>query len=88
MPMPKNRKELEAAGYSFKELKTCRCDALLEMWNTPRGRVMPLDFKTVDGAEVCEAHFASCPYAADYSQKMRDKAKKKEQAASDVGPMS
>jgi len=56
------------------------------MWGTPKGRVMPLDFKTVDGAEVCEPHFASCPYAADYSQRLRDKAKKKEEA--DAGPMS
>lgn len=88
MPFPTTRDALEANGYRFKESKTCRCGANIEMFDTPRGRVMPLDFKQTEHGEICEPHFASCPYAADYSQKLRDKKKKDEEAAAGDGPMN
>ena len=86
MPFPNTRQALEANGYSPSSTKTCKCGANIELWNTPRGRLMPLDFKQTEHGEICEPHFANCPYASEYSERLRNK-KEKEKAA-DAGPMN
>jgi hypothetical protein len=56
------------------------------MWHTPRDAVMPLDFKNNEhDHEVCEPHFASCPYKVEYSRRLQEKEKRK---AAENGPMS
>jgi hypothetical protein len=86
-PFPTTKQALEENGYSFKETITCKCGVRVEMWNTPRARVMPLTFRTNEHhVLICEPHF-SCEYAADYSERLR-KAKEKAAAASADAPMS
>jgi len=88
MPFPRNRKELENAGYSFSHKKECAsCRVQIEMWNTPSARMMPMDFKFDEhGNEVCESHFATCKDPAQYSQRLREKKKKAE--AAEAGPIT
>jgi hypothetical protein len=88
MPFPNTRQALEANGYSFKERKTCKCGAVIELFDTPRGRVIPLDFRTNEhNVEICETHFVTCPNASDYSERLRNKKEKEKKAAED-SPMS
>lgn len=62
MPFPKTDAELREKGYRFKETGRCRfedCGEEIEWWETPAGRMIPLDPGTM------EPHFATCkPYNA------------------------
>jgi len=88
MPFPRNRIELEANGYKFNHSKICpSCDVSIEMWDTPKGNIMPLDFRIKDGGEVCEPHFATCKNPAQYSRRLQEKEKKKKEAAADADPV-
>lgn len=57
MPFPKTEQEFADQGYRFKERSVCRyegCSAEIEWWETPNGRMMPLDPGTL------EPHWATC----------------------------
>jgi hypothetical protein len=64
---PATRNELYAAGYkkSFKvPVRKCKlCPALLEFWQTPDGKMMPIEVQ-YDGKLV--SHFATCPEAGSF----------------------
>jgi hypothetical protein len=89
MPFPNTRQALEANGYSLTHLKVCpSCNVTIEMWNTPKSNIMPLDFKNDEhGCEVCVPHFATCKTPAMYSRRLQAKKEKDEAAAADA-PMS
>jgi hypothetical protein len=58
MPFPKTDTELAAQGYSFNSRGRCKgCNAEMEWWNTPKGKLIPLDPGTL------EPHWATCPVA-------------------------
>ena len=82
MGFPTTRQSLEEHSYSFKESKICpSCEVTIEMWNTPKGNVMPLDFKLDEHqCEVCVPHFANCKNPAMYSRRLQKKAKEKKEA--------
>lgn len=81
MPFPNTRKALEDSGYKFNHTKRCEaCNVSIEMWDTPKGNIMPLNFDNVEGNEVCEPHFATCKNPAQYSRRLRDAAEKKKAA--------
>jgi len=85
MPFPTTRQALEENGYSFNHSKVCpSCNVTIEMWNTPKGNIMPLDFKQKDGSEFCEPHFASCKDPVQYSRRLQ---KKKEKTATGEDPI-
>lgn len=84
MPFPNTRQALKDSGYSLSHSKICpSCNVTIEMWNTPKQNIMPLDFRTIDGKETCEPHFSTCKNPELYSRRLA--AKKK--AAEDVGPI-
>ena len=61
MPFPRTESELSAAGYKFNHRRPChRCHAEIEMWDTPRGKLTPLDAGTL------ASHFGTCPNADDF----------------------
>lgn len=88
MPFPKTRQALQDNGYSFVQSKTCpSCNVTIEMWKTPKGNFMPLDFKLDDREqEICEPHFASCKNPAQYSRRLQKKEEEKKKAGN-VGPI-
>jgi hypothetical protein len=83
MPFPTTRQSLQDNGYSFSHTKECAaCHVSIEMWNTPKGNIMPLDFKETDGIETCVPHFATCKQPEQFSRRLAAKKKK----AEDEGP--
>jgi hypothetical protein len=88
MPFPNTRQALEANGYSYKEPKTCSsCNIMIELWNTPKGNVMPLDFTNdVHQGEVCVPHFAVCKTPAMYSRRLQKAEDKKTAEDSPMTP--
>jgi len=89
MPFPNTREALKDNGYSYDHSKTCvPCGVTIEMWKTPKGNMMPLDFRQTEaGQEVCEPHFASCKKPELYSRKLREK-KARNESHEDVGPIA
>jgi hypothetical protein len=85
MPFPNTRQALREHGYEFDHTKVCpSCNVTIEMWITPRDRMMPLDFKRNDrNEEICEPHFATCKDPAQYSSRLREQKEKKAAAGSD-----
>jgi len=64
MPFPKTEAELITAGYHFESVGICRgCHAKFEWWQTPKGRMMPLDIGTL------EPHWATCPQRELFGKK-------------------
>jgi hypothetical protein len=69
MPLPTNRKDLEAAGYRQEPAGNhhCRaCGAPIEWWTTPNSKHMPFITKTVDGIEQLIPHWSDCPKAIEF----------------------
>jgi hypothetical protein len=63
MPFPKNEKELKDQGYVFKSDARCKgCGAMIEWWETPAGKMMPLDKETL------VVHWSTCPKRADFKR--------------------
>lgn len=61
MPFPETKEGLIAAGYKFKNESHCRgCNALIEWWETPKEKFMPLD------PETLIPHWKNCPKAKDF----------------------
>lgn len=78
MPFPQTRQALDDNGYTLAFTKVCpSCNVTIEMWNTPNRNLMPLDFTTVDGKEICVPHFATCKNPAQYSRRLQKKAEAK-----------
>ena len=65
MPFPETRAKLRAAGYEFKETKTCPCGAKMELWKTPNEATLPMNPMNHDDAPAV-SHFATCPMAAQF----------------------
>lgn len=65
MPFPTMIEELEAAGYTFENDARCKCGTAIEWWNTPRGKMMPIE---VDGDEIVP-HWSNCPNASEFRKK-------------------
>jgi len=63
VPFPKTETELNQAGYRFYKTGKCRgCGAAIEWWDTPKGKLMPLDEGTL------EPHWSTCPNAKDFKK--------------------
>lgn len=63
MPFPRTRHELEQAGYVFLRRQQCSgptCSTTVEWWKTPKGKMIPLEFRESHGVEICEPHWTSC----------------------------
>ncbi len=61
MSFPKNEKELAEQGYKFKNEGQCRgCKADIEWWETPKGKLMPLNSATL------EPHWSNCPNVKEF----------------------
>jgi len=66
MPFPKTDTELKEAGYSFNNRSHCKgCGAEIEWWDTPKGKMMPLDPGTM------EPHWGTCPKAKDFRRERK-----------------
>jgi len=64
MPFPLTLDELRATGYKFVEHSHCRgCNAVIEWWRTPLGKLMPMD--VTDSGKV-QTHFASCSKVLEF----------------------
>jgi len=68
MPLPKTRAELVEAGYTYATGKICPCGASMELWNTPKGNLMPMD-PMPDPDSPAASHFATCPKAVQFRKK-------------------
>jgi hypothetical protein len=87
MPFPNTRQALEANGYEYRGDITCTsCNVPIEMWNTPKGNVMPLDFTDEGGMEICVPHFATCKTPAMYSRRLQKAEDKKTAEDSPMTP--
>lgn len=63
MSFPKTDTELNQRGYKFKSKGRCTgedCGAEIEWWETPKGKMIPLDPGTL------EPHWATCPNADNF----------------------
>lgn len=69
MSFPRTRAEMETAGYSLNEYTRCKgCMRLMEFWNTPDGKRIPMD--PMDQPEsAATSHFATCPEAHRFRRK-------------------
>jgi hypothetical protein len=66
MSFPATRAEMEAAGYSLNEYTRCKgCQRLMEFWNTPQGRRIPMNPMT-DPESPAVSHFTDCPKAGEF----------------------
>ena len=53
--------DLEKAGYQFKNDSRCKgCQEMIEWWETPNGKMMPLDKETL------QPHWSTCTKAVDF----------------------
>ena len=69
MSFPATRKALEDAGYKRTSYTRCSaCMAAIEFWNTPQGRVMPMEAMPDDDSPAI-SHFANCPEAARFRKR-------------------
>lgn len=60
MPFPQTETELAEAGYKYQGTGKCRkCQAEINWYETPKGRMMPLD-------PDLKPHWSSCPFADDF----------------------
>lgn len=60
---PKTDTGLKAQGYTYKSPGKCRgedCGEEIEWWETPKGKMIPLDPGTM------EPHWATCPNAKKF----------------------
>jgi hypothetical protein len=77
MPLPTNRRDLEAFGYQ--QLPVTRpggahcsaCNAPIEWWLTPRYKKMPFRSAVINGVEQLIPHFSDCPKAQEFKKKKR-----------------
>lgn len=61
MAFPKTEQELALQGYKFKNSGHCSgCNAEIAWYETPRGKMMPLDEGTL------EPHWSTCPKAEQF----------------------
>ena len=76
MPFPKTRAEMVDAGYTYATMKICPCGASMELWNTPKGSLMPMQ-PMPDPDSKAESHFVTCPKAVQFRKNpaQRDKGK-------------
>jgi hypothetical protein len=65
MPFPPTRRLLKEAGYEYITNKTCPCGATMELWQTPKDHVMPMNPMADDDSKA-ESHFSTCPKAAQF----------------------
>lgn len=63
--LPRTRRELEAEGYRFTDLKQCPCGATMELWRAPKGDLLPLNQMAGDDAPAVN-HFRTCARAAQF----------------------
>ena len=62
MAFPKNEKELSEQGYIYKGQGNCRrCGARMNWYQTPKGKLTPLD-------PDCVPHWATCPHAKEFKK--------------------
>lgn len=60
MAFPKTADELDAQGYRFSGMGTCRaCGAQIAWYKTPKGKSIPLN-------QDLEPHWATCPKAQEF----------------------
>jgi hypothetical protein len=65
MSFPATRAEMILAGYIFLTNKTCPCGAVMELWQTPKDKTMPMDVMP-DTSSPAVSHWATCPKAAQF----------------------
>lgn len=66
MPFPTTIEELHKAGYKYESHKTCAgrtCEAVIELWRTPAGQIIPLD---IDDKGNVVPHWSRCPNAEQF----------------------
>lgn len=81
MPLPNSRETLKAAGYTLESSKQCSCGQMIEMYKTPKNRMMPWHFFERNGQEIAEPHIATCPHKTQYSERLRQAEEKKKDLA-------
>lgn len=66
MPLPNTDAELKILGYIQMDEATCsRCFARIVWYRTPRGKLMPMDKRTL------VTHWSTCPHAAVFKKKKK-----------------
>lgn len=61
MAFPTNETELKKQGYRFDNVSKCRgCGAEIAWYETPKGKMIPLDEGTL------EPHWSTCPNADSF----------------------
>jgi len=68
MPFPKTKRLMIEAGYTYHEQKRCPCGERMELWNTPKGELLPMNPMPDDDSEAI-SHFATCPKATQFRRK-------------------
>jgi hypothetical protein len=69
MPELKTQAHWMTKGYQFFSLSNCEaCGLPIEEWESPAGKLVPLDAKTL------EAHWSECPQAKNFRTEMKLKA--------------
>jgi hypothetical protein len=68
MPFPATKAGMIEAGYTFATMKTCPCGERMELWNTPRGSLAPMNLMPQDDSPT-ESHFATCVKAVQFRKK-------------------
>jgi hypothetical protein len=68
MPFPATKIDMLEEGYTFAGMKVCPCGASMELWNTPRGQIMPMNPMN-DLYAAAVVHWATCPKAEQFRRK-------------------
>jgi hypothetical protein len=71
MPFPATKIDMLEEGYTFAGMKVCPCGASMELWNTPRGAVMPMN-PMRDLYDPAVVHWATCEKAEQFRRKKPD----------------
>lgn len=67
-PFPATKAEMLDNGYTFAAMKTCPCGEQMELWNTPRGAVTPMN-PMPDMDSPALSHWATCMRAEQFRKK-------------------
>jgi hypothetical protein len=74
MAFPKTFAELKDAGYRFSDHGVCRgCKQEIEWWETPRGKMIPLELMREPRSPVVP-HHATCTHVDQFRKPRGDEA--------------
>ena len=65
MPFPATKEAMMRAGYTYSVNKVCPCGAAMELWETPAGKLMPMNPMPEEESPAV-SHWATCEKATQF----------------------